>query len=168
MKIKDSDDQLYSWCGAILTLVLLTVTIIFLYSKIMVLYKGSDVTIMGNFAEGAFTYEDKFTADDGLFIAAALTEYDSTTEIIEEKRYGELVIEHYGWGYEGAIGTKTTQLKEYYCSDEELGLKSDTNGNTFPIFESSKNEVQTWKNKFKCIPREDLVIWGDYNSAKAQ
>ena len=25
-----------------------------------------------------------------------------------------------------------------------------------------------WKKKFKCIPRKDLIIWGDYNSAKAQ
>ena len=45
-----------------MTLLLLTFTIIFLYSKVMVLYKGSDVTIIGNYAEGAFTYEDSFTA----------------------------------------------------------------------------------------------------------
>lgn len=30
------------------------------------------------------------------------------------------------------------------------------------------NEVRTWKKKFKCANSEDLVIWGDYNSAKAQ
>ena len=74
----------------------------------MVLYKGSDVTITGSYTEGAFTYEDKFTAENGLFIAAALTEYNQKSEITEEMRYGELVIEHYGWGYEGEIGTKST------------------------------------------------------------
>ena len=35
--------------------VLLCVTLIFTYSKVMVLVKGTDVTIMLNYAEGAFT-----------------------------------------------------------------------------------------------------------------
>ena len=104
MKINDGDDQLRSYCGAFLSFILIGVTLVFAYSKAMVLIKGTDVTIIGNYAEGAYTYEDTFTAEDGLFIGAALTEYDSNPEIIEEKRYGELVIEYYGWGYEGEIG----------------------------------------------------------------
>ena len=101
MKVNDGDDTIRSYCGSLLSMILLAVTLIFLYSKAMVLYKGTDVTIMGNFAEGAYTYENTFTADDGLFIAAALTEYNDETDIIEDIKYGELVIEHYGWGYDG-------------------------------------------------------------------
>lgn len=55
---------------------MLLVTIIFTYSKIMVLYTVSDVTIVGNQSEGAFTDADTFSAADGFHIAAALTEYD--------------------------------------------------------------------------------------------
>ena len=58
MKIKDGDDQLRSFCGAFLSFVLISVTLVFLYSKAMVLIKGTDVTIIGNYAEGAYTYED--------------------------------------------------------------------------------------------------------------
>ena len=105
MKIKDGDDSLRSYCGAFLSLILLAVTLIFAYSKAMVLYKGTDITIMGNEAEGAYTFDDTFTADDGLFLAAALTKYDSDTEIIEEKRYGELIIEQYGWGNDGGLSS---------------------------------------------------------------
>ena len=76
----------------------------------MVLREGNDVTIIGNITEDAFTYEDTFTADDGLFLAAALTEYNKETEIIEDRKYGELVIEHYGWGYSGELGVKSTAL----------------------------------------------------------
>ena len=170
MKLKDGDDQLRSYCGSCLSFVLIAVTLIFLYSKAMVLYKGTDVTIMGNNAEGAYTYDNTFTADDGMFIAAALTEYDSNTDIIEDKKYGELVIQHYGWGYEGELGVKQTPLDTHYCSDAELGFAADAevDSSIYPIFESSKKEVETWKKKFKCIPRKDIVIWGDYNSAKAQ
>lgn len=38
----------------------------------------------------------------------------------------------------------------------------------FPIVQSAKLELLTYRKKFKCIDKEDLQIWGDYNSAKAQ
>ena len=38
----------------------------------------------------------------------------------------------------------------------------------FPIKRENYNEVSTWKKKFKCINKEDLVIYGDYNSYRAQ
>ena len=57
-------------------------------------------------------------------MAAALTEYDSNSEIIEEARYGELVFEYYGWGNEAEIGTVVQDLGFDYCTQEQLGLKS--------------------------------------------
>ena len=53
--------------------------------------KGS-VNIVTNTSEGALTFDDKFTADEGMFIAAALTAYDSETEPIDDPRHGALVI----------------------------------------------------------------------------
>ena len=53
----------------------------------------------------------KFTPAEGFFVAAALTAYDSNTEIIEvPEKYGELVIEHYGWGNEGATISEEGKL----------------------------------------------------------
>ena len=71
--------------GAILSLVVFAMTSVFLYSKVMVLYKKTDITIMMNQLEGALTFEDKFGPDDGFFVAAALTEYNSETEVLEER-----------------------------------------------------------------------------------
>ena len=113
-----------SYMGAFLSAIILVTTMIFLYSKAMVLRHASDITIMMNTLEGAISFEQKFTAEDGLFIAAALTEYDSNTEIIEKPEYGELIIEHYGWGYsDEKIGSGSRPLDYHYCSEEELGLK---------------------------------------------
>lgn len=91
--------------GALLSTLISLVTAIFLYSKIMVLYKASDITIMMSTLESAFTFDDRFTSEQGFFFAAALTEYDSNTEIIEDPKYGELILEHYGWGYGEGIGS---------------------------------------------------------------
>ena len=91
-----------------------------------------------NTIEGAYTTDDTFTADDSFFIAAALTGYDSNTEIIEEKRYGELVIEHQKWG----DGVSTAYPVDYhYCTDEELGFEPGPKTEIYPIFSKSVAEV---------------------------
>lgn len=124
---------------------------------------------MRQIQEDAYTYNDTFTSNEGLYIAAALSEYDSVTEMIEKPEYGELVIEHYGWGYSATeLGVQSKNLVTHPCSDQELGLELGGDSKVYPIAEGSKNEVTTWKKKFKCIDEKDMVIWGDYNSPKAQ
>ena len=103
--------------GAFLSIIVLLVSSFFLYSKAMVLYKVSDVTIMMRQLEGALTYNDKFTAENGLFLAAALTEYDSNTELLEEERYGELVISKYGWGNDENFSFYNDVIDSHFCSD---------------------------------------------------
>ena len=97
--------------GACLSTFSFLVTAVFLYSKIMVLHTESDITVMMNQLDGAISHDFRFTADEhGFFVAAALTEYDSNTEVIEEARYGELVFEHYGWGNENDIAVASSDL----------------------------------------------------------
>ena len=59
---ENGDDSYRSYMGASLSLLVFAMTAVFLYSKAMVLYKGSDITIMMSVLEGALTYEDQFTA----------------------------------------------------------------------------------------------------------
>ena len=105
---------------------------------------------MSNYVIGALSYEDKVTAEDGLFIAAALTAYDSETEPIYDPRYGDLTIETYGWS---EIEVSKSVLDSRTCSDEELGLLS---GAEYPIYKN-ENEVRTWKKKFKCVDEKDFI-----------
>ena len=84
--------------GAFLTFLLMLITIMFSYTKLVSLMDKQEVDIMSALSEGAIAPREKFSAEDGFYVAAALTEYDTNTEIIEEARYGELIIEHYGWG----------------------------------------------------------------------
>lgn len=155
--------------GVCLSLVLGLIMSVFIYSKAVTWQNRKDVDIMSALVENAFDFTYKFSnADQGLFVAAAITEYDSNTEVIERPEYGELVIEQYGWGYEGEIGSKSSPLDYHYCSDEELGIEPGPGTSIFPIFESSSSEVMTWRKKFKCVNKQDLEIWGDYNSQKAQ
>ena len=74
--------------------------------------------------ENLIDYGERFNTEQGFFVAAAITEYDSNTEIVEKPEYGELIIEHYGWGYsDEKIGSGSRPLDYHYCSEEELGLR---------------------------------------------
>ena len=84
--------------GAILTILLVLILSIFTIEKFFTWVNKLDVDIMSSLAEQAIDFNLKFGKDNGFFIAAALTEYDSNPEIIEDAKYGELVIDHYGWG----------------------------------------------------------------------
>ena len=115
-----------------------------------------------------------FDAEKGLFLAAALTRYDSNKTVTEEARYGELTFEHNGWTVgEEVTGLQEQKLETHPCSDEELGLvdsnpTSKSQALTYPLHESSVREVRSFNKKFKCIAPEDLLIWGDYNTASTQ
>ena len=134
----DDNDSYVSYMGALLTCIVSILTAVYSYDKIMVLAHGKDVTIIMNTIESAYSTEDTFSADDSFFIAAALTAYDSNTEIIEEKKYGELVIEHQVWG-DGVSVAKPVDY--HYCTDEELGFEIGPKTEIYPIFSKSVAEV---------------------------
>jgi hypothetical protein len=48
--------------GACLTVLFVVITILFFYSKVMVMVLKSDVTVNSSLLEGKLTYDDKFAA----------------------------------------------------------------------------------------------------------
>ena len=119
--------------------------------------------------ENALTFDDKFGSENGLFIAAGLTEYDSNPEVIEvPEKYGELIIAHHRWGNLSKQSWELRNLDAHYCSDQELGIVPGDETLIYPTYERSREEVQVYRRKFKCIEERDMMIWGDFNSAKAQ
>ena len=137
MKIKKDRNAASSWMGFCLTITLLLTIFLFLYPKIYAWQNRTDIDLMGADIEGAFDFNYKFDATQGLFVAAALTEYNSNTEIIEEpEKYGELVLGHYGWGNDDEIASSANNVDFHYCSDEELGFERTDNTLLYPIKES--------------------------------
>ena len=99
-----------SHMGTVLTLILIMIITVFGYTKIKTIEEKNDVDIFSALIEGGIDYNFNFTADDGLFVAAALSSYDHSILEVEEKlEYGELIIEHYGWGYETSFGASVSK-----------------------------------------------------------
>ena len=123
LRIDDEKEKLTSYGGAICTIAFTIIVGLFTWTKVLTLSEKQDVDIMSAMIEGELSFEEKFSEKDGLFIAVALTTYDSNEEITEQKEYGELIVEHYGWGYdENTIGSGGGILDYDWCTEEELGL----------------------------------------------
>ena len=103
--------------GALCSLTLVSISLIFLISKVMILIYSSQIVLFSNYVTDALTFEDRFSAEDGFFVAAALTKYDSDPEPLDDPRYGELTIEHYSWGFEGFTVLGQKKLQMHSCSD---------------------------------------------------
>ena len=80
------------------------------------------VDVMSATEVDAIDYWEKFDYSNGFYVAAAITAYDAETEIVEDPTYGELIFEHYGWGYDGGLKSQRRGIEHHYCSDEELGI----------------------------------------------
>ena len=73
-----------------------------------------------------------FSQEQGFYMAAGLTEYDSNPEIIEEAKYGELTFSYYGWDGNLNQEAERRTLDFNYCTQEQLGLKPSQETLLFP------------------------------------
>ena len=72
-----------------------------------------------------------------------------------------------GWDGED-VSFYEQEIENHFCTDEDLGIDKTQNTVMFPLVQYSQAEVLTYRKKFRCIDNDELRIWGDYNSAKAQ
>ena len=109
-----------------------------------------------------------FGAEQGLELAIAFTAYDNSREIILDKSIGELVFIAYEWGENvdtGDVFVKRTRIPSYPCSRDELGIgEENENRRFYPIYPWQENQLEKFHKKFRCIKREDMRIYGDWNS----
>ena len=105
-------------------------------------------------------------------MAVAFTRYDGSIESDLDPTYGSLEFNHWTWGKQedGTFFSERKMIDSHDCSEEELGLTGDRQNSKFmPIFEKSIEEVKFYRKKLRCAKHvDDLSIYGDYSSHKAQ
>ena len=123
MRLRENDSYYRSFMGALCSLIILLFLLTFSAAKLQTLILVSDVDIFQASKDYALSQRERFSSDDGFFIAAAITEYDKDPDSIEREEFGELVIEQYGWGNENlGYSYGTREIPNHQCSDSELGL----------------------------------------------
>ena len=76
MKLDGDATFMTSYMGGILTLILTSTVLFYLMAKVRTIVSKHDVDVFGYVTDHQLTFEDKFTADQGFFVAAGITSYD--------------------------------------------------------------------------------------------
>ena len=147
----------------------------------------ADTMIQSYLLEFYFTDDDVLTNQLGFNVAFGLTEFDGSSEFIEDPDYGTMSAKIRQWGFEGPHGTIVESVDTHRCKLEEFGL--DENGDYigedritvltdeqkdpesepffFPPNDNSKDFIITYHPKMHCFD-ERQKLQGEYDSSKAR
>lgn len=168
----DGDDTLKSLMGALCSIILTIVVLLYTYQKLDVFLAKKDVDILSTINDLHWTDDDIFSYENGLNIAVAFTAYDSEEKWILDETYGELIFNSYSWGptEDGGFATERKLLDGHRCQRDELRLEPDQlqNARFQEKDKTSKGLVEAYWQKFLCLNKEEMYIYGDFNSEKTR
>ena len=137
-----------------------------------VLIQKKDVKVLSTTNQDIFKEDHQFTFEDGFNIAVAFTAYDNDSNWILNRKYGELYFSAYSWGQykNGTYFNKNERIQSSVCTREQLGLVEDQlhKGEFLPLHDTSYDFLNSYQKKFLCTKKEDLYIFGDFDSAQAR
>ena len=136
----------------------------------VLIYK-KDVDILSTRIDYHFEETDAFGAEDGFNIAVGFTAYDNEREQILTPEYGKLVFNSVSWGSnpDGTYYLERKHLRTHNCTEEELGLLEDKSKATFFDFIGPQKEyIHFYHRKLVCINKEDLFLYGEFDSNTAR
>jgi len=72
-----------------------------------------------------------FGFEKGMNVAAAITSFNSETELELDPSYGKLMFKSVSWGADGTTGDVETEIEPHVCSNEELNSDGKSENPTF-------------------------------------
>ena len=123
MKLDSDRSFVQTYSGTFFTLIMYMVVGVYAYLKTDVYVMKKDVDIMASTQAGFFNDSEIFDYERGLNLAIAFTAYDSETEPILDKSYGEIVFRAYEWGFDPATNQTFVRqdiIPSHPCTVEEL------------------------------------------------
>lgn len=159
-----------TWFGAVCSLFILSLVVVFTYIKVETLIGRKDVDILSTIKDYHFSDMDRFGYENGLNIAVAFTDYSHNREWQLDPTYGKLVFNSYSWyELEDSFLLERKPLGIHNCTRAELGLNEDREGARFlPIREGYEDNVELYQKKLICVDKEDMWIHGNYDSSNAR
>ena len=108
--------------------------------KFETLIEKQEMTVQESIEKGFFSSDDEFTGEQGFKIAAGVTGIDSERESIIDPRIAELKFEYLGWNItpDGEATVSNEIISSHPCTDEELGIGTESTMGFYPVAENSK------------------------------
>ena len=171
MKLDKGITGLTTVSGLCLTLLLGLVMVSFALQKSWAMFTKKYIDIKTSSTMNYYDHAHVFDAEQGLEVAIGFTAYDNNREVILDKSIGELAFIAYEWGEDeaGNVFVKRERIPSYQCTKDELGLgSSDSESRFYPAYATHQFSLEKIQKKFRCIDKENMYIYGDWNSKRAR
>ena len=102
-KLPDNKERYRTFLGAILSVLTIIAVLAYGGYKFLVLFDYADYKVQAAVSENFYDLMDSFESPKGFNIAAGVTRYDSTAEVVEDPDYGtvKFYLKSYGLGEPG-------------------------------------------------------------------
>ena len=95
--LPDHNENYRTFVGSILSLLTMTILLAYMIYKAQILFELDDYSLEKAYEENFFPSDEAFSQKDGFYIAAALTNYDGSSEVIEDPTIGTLKMYIKSW-----------------------------------------------------------------------
>ena len=133
MKLDDGKDSVQTITGALCSLFIVALVLLYSYLKLDILLHRKDVDVLSTTKDFEISESENFTYDNGFNIAVGFIAYDNESGQELDRSYGEIVFNSYGWGaYPN--GTRYSERKEIPhrgCTKGELGFEEGPSQKSF-------------------------------------
>ena len=146
---------------------ILTVFLLIIYSvyKLNTMIGIKDYKIQMQNFENYYSHTDEWGSDNGFTLAACLTAYDGSREVIEDPSIGQLKFYRKGWSNSEGVDY-FSEIASRPCMEEELlGNTEDTS--FYKAARSSISDIVMYGPKMKCpVNRDQMELWGHYDTTE--
>ena len=168
--LPDGKSEYRSFFGALLSLATIGLLIAYCVSKVKILVGSDDDFKIHRFVEeNYFLQTDRFAHEDGLVIAASITDTEETggPKAIPPE-YGALRI--YRKSYESKKKPTFEEISTRYCDEDDFA-KQEEDEETDAIFYPTMNtiaDLEKYKDVFMCTKdSKDMYAHGNYETSSA-
>ena len=153
MKLDQGQDSLPSKMGAISSLFVISLLLVYTYYKFTIMDRKKDVDILSAVRENHFGLDHVFGNDQGLNIAVAVFQpFDPSTLMQLDHSYGRIRFQKFFWGpTENVFEVGVEEIDSHACTPEELGITSNENQKFWQITEAQEIILEAAQGTFVCV-----------------
>ena len=130
MRLDDGEASISTFTGALCSLLIVILLVLYFYLKLDVLVYRKDVDVLSTLKDYQFDDREIFSHQNGFNIAVGYTAYDLGEEWLLDSTYGELIFNYYTWGTnpDGSYFEERKEIPQRNCTRAELQLDDDFDG----------------------------------------
>ena len=164
----DHRDRYRTILGSILSISTFIMILGYGLYKITDLIEYKEFKLLKFEKENFYDMREPFTNKEGLMIAAAITDYTSNSEPVEDPEIGEIKFYHKSWDVANLEATEMVQFKEIPtrpCTEDDFAENNSDNPLFFPNKSTSKADMALHWRKLKCVNRDQELLYNVLYSA---